>query len=223
MVFMKKAILFDLDGTLLDTAPDLVKAVNALRAEYKLPALPFQTLREMVGRGAQNLIRRALTHEQALEYDVDEAYKVFAKQYHRINGDETREYSGVSEALCLLVSKGYKLAVVTNKPTEFTLPLLEKFGWAELFSSVVCGDTLPIRKPHPEPLLYALSQLNLSTQDALMVGDSMNDALAAQAAECDCVMLDYGYNEGEPIRESLKDTPHISVFSDFRDALANQL
>lgn len=220
---MKKAILFDLDGTLLDTAPDLVNAVNALRAEYSLPALPFKILREMVGRGAHNLIRRALTHEQAMEYDVDEAYKVFAKQYHRVNGDETREYLGVTEALRVLLSKGYKLAVVTNKPTEFTLPLLERFGWAEIFTSVVCGDTLPIRKPNPEPLLHALSQLKLDTHEALMVGDSMNDALAAQAAACDCVMLDYGYNEGEPIRESLKDTPHIGVFSSFKDALASQL
>lgn len=220
---MKKAILFDLDGTLLDTAPDLVNAVNALRAEYKLSPLPFQTLREMVGKGAHNLIRRALTHEQAMSYDTEEAYSLFAKHYHRVNGHATLEYSGVSHVLKKLHSLGYKLGVVTNKPTEFTLPLLTQFGWHDLFGTIVCGDTLTTRKPHPEPLLHALNQLQVSNHDALMVGDSMNDALAAQAAECDCVILDYGYNEGEPVRDCLKDWPKTPVFSGFADALANQL
>ena len=215
----KKAILFDLDGTLLDTAPDLVAAVNALRAEYNLPALSFEIALSMVGKGAHNLIQRALTHEQALTFDANTAYAHFATHYHRINGDATREYKGVSEMLQALHAQGHVLGVVTNKPTEFTLPLIQQFGWSDLFTSVVCGDTLSVRKPQPEPLLHALAEMHSTVESALMVGDSMNDALAAQAAGCACVILDYSYNEGQPVREALKKWPHIQVHSDFAEAL----
>ena len=218
-----KAILFDLDGTLLDTAPDLVTAVNALRGEYHLPPLSFETALSMVGKGAHNLIQRALTHEQALRFDADVAYAHFAAHYHRINGDATCEYKGVSEVLHALYAQGYRLGIVTNKPTEFTLPLIQQFGWSNLFSSVVCGDTLSVRKPRPEPLFHALAEMNSTVKSALMVGDSMNDALAAEAAECACVILDYGYNEGQPVREALKQWPHVPVHSDFASALRSCL
>ena len=214
-----KAILFDLDGTLLDTAPDLVAAVNALRGEYNLPPLSFDIALSMVGKGAHNLIQRALTHEQPLTFDTKIAYAHFATHYHRINGEATREYKGVTEVLLALHAQGHRLGVVTNKPTEFTLPLIQQFGWSGLFSCVVCGDTLSVRKPQPEPLLHALSEMNSSVESALMVGDSMNDALAAQAAECACVILDYGYNEGQSVREALRKWPHIPVHSDFASAL----
>lgn len=222
-----KAILFDLDGTLLDTAPDLVAAVNDLRKEYDLPPLAFDIALSMVGKGAHNLIQRALTHEHALTldetFDMNLAYAHFAEHYHRINGHATREYAGVSDVLRALHAQGHRLGIVTNKPTEFTLPLIQQFGWSDLFSSVVCGDTLSVRKPQPEPLYHALAEMDSTSGSALMVGDSMNDALAAQAAQCACVILDYGYNEGQPVREALKDWPHVPVYSDFTSALRSFL
>lgn len=218
---MTTAILFDLDGTLLDTAPDLVVAVNALRGDYNLPPLAFDVAVAMVGKGAHNLIMRALTLESPVWFEPDAAYQQFAAHYHRVNGVDAREYDGVSVVLRELHQRGFQMAVVTNKPTEFTLPLIKQFGWVDYFGSVVCGDTLNQRKPSAEPILHACAQLAVDVKDALMVGDSMNDLLAARASACECVLLDYGYNEGRPIREVLKndDTRVYSNFSEILDFL----
>ncbi len=221
-----KAILFDLDGTLLHTAPDLTVAVNHLRIEYGLPALPADEAIAMVGRGAINLVRRALREvidersEHGESFDVDAAYARFAEHYHAVNGRNTIEYAGVSDTLHRLHAQGIKLAIVTNKPSEFSVPLVRQFGWDSLFDAVVCGDTTPHKKPHPAPLAFALDTLGVVANEALMVGDSMNDALAAQAAGCACTILSYGYNEGTPMREALTEHQlNIAVFDEFAHAV----
>ena len=221
-----KAILFDLDGTLLHTAPDLTLAVNNLRIEYGLPALPADEAIAMVGRGAINLVRRALrevidqTTERGESFDVEAAYARFAKHYHAVNGSHTIEYAGVTDTLQRLHAQGIQLGIVTNKPSEFTLPLVRQFGWGKLFEAVVCGDTTPFKKPNPTPLVFALQQLAVDANDALMVGDSMNDALAAQAAGCACTILSYGYNEGTPMRDALSEQQlSIPVFDEFAHAV----
>ena len=177
-----KAILFDLDGTLLHTAPDLTVAVNNLRIEYGLPALPTDEAIAMVGRGAINLVRRALrevidqTTKRGESFDIDAAYARFATHYHAVNGSNTVEYAGVTNTLQRLHAQGIQLAIVTNKPSEFSVPLVRQFGWDTLFEAVVCGDTTPFKKPNPAPLVFALQQLAVDADEALMGGDSMNDA-----------------------------------------------
>lgn len=218
-----KAILFDLDGTLLHTGPDLTVAVNNLRTEYGLSALPSDEAIAMVGRGAINLIRRALREviEQDESFDINQAYARFAHYYHAVNGTHTIEYNGVSDTLQRLHAQGIRLGIVTNKPAEFSLPLVRQFGWDKLFEVVVCGDTTPFKKPNPAPLHHALEQLNTAPSEALMVGDSMNDALAAQAAGCACTILTYGYNEGTPMREALAEHQlNLPTFDEFAQAVA---
>lgn len=214
-----QTILFDLDGTLLDTAPDLHTAVNTLRADYELPPLEHEVVLAMVGKGAHHLIKRVLTVEKQHDFSLEIAYQKFARYYHAINGQRTREFDGVSQTLRELKAAGHRLAIVTNKPAEFTLPLVHQFGWDDMFQIVVSGDTLPVKKPDPQPIIYACTQMGVKAEDALMVGDSMNDVHAAQAANCPVVVLDYGYNEGEHIAVSLQNTPNVPVFSDFRTAV----
>lgn len=219
-----KAILFDLDGTLLHTAPDLTVAINQLRAEYALNALPADEAIAMVGRGAINLVRRALREviDPQTDFDIDGAYARFANYYHIVNGKNTVEFSGVTPTLQKLHTQGFRLGIVTNKPSEFTLPLIQQFGWEQLFDVVVCGDTTPYKKPNPAPIEFALNQLNVTAQEALMIGDSMNDAMAAVAAGCACHILTYGYNEGTPMREALaqQQLTHTPVFDEFASAVA---
>jgi phosphoglycolate phosphatase len=215
-----RGILFDLDGTLLHTAPDLVKAINQLRHEYHLAALPFESAISMVGKGAQNLVKRALA-DAVTTVDLTMAYQQFSQHYHAINGDSTEEYAEVSNGLSALHRAGFKLAIVTNKPSEFTLPLLTQFGWKEYFGSIVCGDTLTHKKPHPAPILHACSELDISVSEALMVGDSMNDVLAAQAANCQCVVFNYGYNEGVAIEHALTQNNTVRIFSHFDQLVAS--
>ena len=221
-----KAILLDLDGTLLHTAPDLTVAVNNLRIEYGLPALPTDEAIARVGRGAINLVRRALrevidqTTKRGESFDIDAAYARFATHYHAVNGSNTVEYAGVTNTLQRLHAQGIQLAIVTNKPSEFSVPLVRQFGWDTLFEAVVCGDTTPFKKPNPAPLVFALQQLAVDADEALMVGDSMNDALAAQAAGCACTILSYGYNEGIPMRDALNEQQlSIPVFDEFAHAV----
>lgn len=215
-----RGILFDLDGTLLHTAPDLVTAINQLRQEYGLAALPFELAISMVGKGAHNLVKRALADTQT-EIDLAVAYQQFARHYHSVNGGATQEYAEVSTGLSSLHQAGFKLAVVTNKPSEFTLPLLTQFGWKRYFGSIVCGDTLTHKKPHPAPILHACSELGISIDEALMVGDSMNDVLAAQAANCPCVVFNYGYNEGVAIEDTLSQNSNVPIFSHFDQLTAS--
>ncbi|MDR0379493.1 MAG: phosphoglycolate phosphatase [Candidatus Accumulibacter sp.] len=200
-----RAVLFDLDGTLLDTVPDLHAAVNATLADLGRPALPEDAVRRYVGRGMVNLIKRVLADSLDAANDdtpaPPDALDRFRLHYARENGRRTRFFDGVREGLETIRAKGLPMAVTTNKPGMFTRPLLEMTALAEFFQVVVSGDDLPRVKPDPMSLVWTCGRLGVSPADALFIGDSVNDFLAARAACCRVFLLPYGYNEGRDVRE----------------------
>ena len=200
-----RAVLFDLDGTLLDTVPDLHAAVCAMLADLGRPALPEEAVRSYVGRGIANLVKRVLADSlDAAEDDSPapaEALASFRRHYARENGRRTQFFPGVREGLEAIRAAGLPMAVITNKAEAFTRPLLEMTRLAEFFSVVVSGDNLPRHKPDPMSLVWTCGRLGVSPTDALFIGDSVNDFLAARAACCRVFLLLYGYNEGRDVRE----------------------
>lgn len=185
-----RAYLFDLDGTLINTALDIAAAVNATRARYDLSPLPPEEVEGAVGHGATELLRATLPAQ--LHPSLDEARGVFLSAYEAHLCVHTRPYEGVEEALARLVSLGARVALVTNKPERLTLPLLRALGWEARFDVVICGDTLTERKPHPLPLLTALERLGVPPAEAVFVGDTEVDAHAALAARVPLVVVPYG-------------------------------
>lgn len=200
-----QGVLLDLDGTLLDTLPDLAASANEVRAALGMPLLDEGLIRTFVGKGADNLIKRTLAASlDAPEPDSDvfaQARAVFFEHYRATNGDRAALYPGVVEGLQALLDLGIPMAVVTNKPYDFSVPLLERTNLMRFMQAVVGGDTCAKRKPDPEPILYACAQLNCPPQATLTIGDSINDALAAKAAGCGVVAVPYGYNEGNAVTE----------------------
>jgi len=201
--YAAQAVVFDLDGTLLDTIVDLAEASNLMLAELGHPRRTQAEIHGFVGKGVGNLVRRCLSEggPAATEFETAAALEIFRRHYAQVNGRHTRPYPGVPELLASLGARGMKMAVVTNKATVFTLPLLERFGFDRHFGAVVCGDTLPVRKPDPATIEHACAQLGVAPQNALMVGDSANDALAARAAGMPVLLVTYGYSEGMPLKE----------------------
>ena len=204
-------IMLDLDGTLVDSVPDLALAVDQMLTSIGKPPAGELKVRDWVGNGAQALVARA--YVDAMTYPIDlydqvdfkRAYQRFFEYYEASNGVAAVVYPGVREALDRWSLKGIKLAVVTNKPMQFTTSLLESVGLADYFSSVCGGDSLPKRKPEPDQLLYTLKQAVVSADQALMVGDSSNDINAGRAAGIGTLAVPYGYNHGLPIDESHPD------------------
>ncbi len=198
-----KAVMIDLDGTLLDTIPDLAAAANNMLVEMGRAPLPLSTLRNFVGKGIANLIERTLTNSMDGKPDpaaFDQAVPIYERCYRDANGKHTTLYPGVLEGLNTLRAQGYPMVCVTNKSERFTLPLLDFVGLAHYFGGVVAGDTLPQKKPDPAPLLHACRQLGVAPHEMLMIGDSLNDAQAARAAGCPVFCVNYGYNEGHDVR-----------------------
>jgi phosphoglycolate phosphatase len=199
-----KAVTIDLDGTLLDTIPDLAVAANMMLVELGRSQLDVEVIRTFVGKGIPKLVERALagsidgTPESGL---FERGLPVFERYYSAVNGQHTTVYPGVREGLDELRSQGFPLACVTNKSGRFTLPLLAATQLAGYFSQVVAGDSLPRKKPDPLPLTHASAQFGIAPQFMLMIGDSLNDAEAARAAGCPVFCVDYGYNEGHDVRE----------------------
>ena len=188
----------------MDTIPDLAHAANAMRTELGLAALPEALIATFVGNGIDNLIRRTIAHDHAAEALTTEllarAKQAFYPAYHRINGTRSVLFDGVIDGLDAMRSAGLKIAVVTNKSTEFTLPLLELAGLSPYLDAVVCGDTLPERKPDPAPMLHACALLGVAPARSVAVGDSVNDALSARAAGCAVLAVPYGYNHGNSVQ-----------------------
>jgi phosphoglycolate phosphatase len=198
--FPVRAILFDLDGTLLDTIGDLVEAANRMLAELGRPLRSAAQIHSFVGKGVAMLVRRCLTEDAyATETEIEHGVEVFRRHYAEINGDTTRVYPGIEDTLQAMRSLGLKLAVVTNKAEEFTLPLLQRMGFAGRFDAVVSGDSVATKKPDPAMLHHACGLLGVGAAQALMIGDSANDALAARAAGMPVLLVDYGYSEGMPV------------------------
>lgn len=198
------AALIDLDGTLLDTIPDLAHAANAMRIDLGMAPLREDVVATFVGKGVENLVRRTLAASiDAGEPDPERfarARESFYHHYHLVNGDKSTVYDGVIDGLKAMRELGMALAVVTNKPTEFTQPLLTRTGLAGFFQAVVCGDTCAAKKPDPEPMLHACALLGVTPARTLAIGDSINDAAAARAAGCRVLAVPYGYNEGRDVR-----------------------
>lgn len=201
------AALLDLDGTLLDTIPDLADASNATLAELGLAELPQEQVATYVGKGTPNLVARLLQAQDTEAGQADpearfqQALASFQHHYHQCNGRRAILYPGVLEGLRVMREQGMKLAIVTNKPTEFTLPLLRLKGLDAYFDHVVCGDTCTEKKPHPMPMLHACALLGVQPEQALAIGDSLNDAHAARAAGVRVLAVPYGYNEGASVHD----------------------
>jgi phosphoglycolate phosphatase len=197
-----KAVTIDLDGTLLDTIPDLAAAANMMLTELGRPPLDIEVIRTFVGKGITRLVERTLdadgSPDQAL---LARALPIFERCYMQVNGRHTTIYPGAKEGLDRLRAQGFPLACVTNKSGRFTLPLLDNVGLASYFKTVVSGDTLERKKPEPDPLLHAAAVLDIAPRDMLMIGDSLNDTQAARAAGCPVFCVTYGYNEGHDVRD----------------------
>lgn len=188
-----RAILIDLDGTLVDTAPDIVAAANRMLDELGVRALPFAAIAGFIGHGVSRLVQRVLTAAGLADYDQARAEAMFYRHYRDTNGQFGTVFPGVRSGLAALRQAGYRLACVTNKPTEFTWPLLQHAGLEDYFDSVVGGDTLPSMKPAPEPLLHACRTLGVDPARSAMVGDSAVDVAAARAARMPVFIVRYGY------------------------------
>ena len=198
--FSPRAVLFDLDGTLLDTIGDLADAANLMLAELGRLQRPQDEIHSFVGKGIPNLVRRCMTEgTSATEAEIEAAVEVFRSHYAVVNGRRTTIYPGIEEVLRTFTARAIPLAVVTNKAEAFTLPLLERMGIAGYFDTVVSGDTLPVKKPDPAMLRLACERLGVAPAEALMIGDSANDALSAQGAGMPVLLVSYGYSEGVPV------------------------
>jgi phosphoglycolate phosphatase len=197
-----KAVLLDLDGTLLDTAPDLAAAANAMLAEHGLEPLPARVVRDFIGRGIPHLVERCLqaAGESLPCARLESALRSFGAHYRRLNGLESAAFPGVADALDRMRAARLRLACVTNKAAAFTAPLLEKSGLAPFFDTVVTSDQVGRRKPHPEPFLHACRELDVAPAAAAVIGDSANDAEGARAAGCRVLLVSYGYSEGRDVR-----------------------
>ncbi|MDO9598143.1 MAG: phosphoglycolate phosphatase [Azoarcus sp.] len=198
--FAPRAVLFDLDGTLLDTIGDLAAGANLMLTELGRPPRTLDEVHSFVGKGIPNLVRRCMTENtQATEAEIEAAIGVFRRHYAEVNGQTTRIYPGVIDTLEAMRELGLQLAVVTNKAEAFTLPLLDRMGLAGYFGAVVSGDTLDVKKPDPMVLHLACTLLGVNATEALMIGDSENDARAARDAGMPVLLVTYGYSEGKPV------------------------
>lgn len=214
-----RAVLFDLDGTLVDSVPDIAVAVDRLLADLGRAPAGEARVRFWVGNGGRMLVRRALAGDVTGVPDDDpllpRAMDIFFAHYNETNGAASRLYPGVAEALDAFAARGLPMATITNKPHRYIAPLYAQLGILHHFPVLVGGDTLAVKKPDPAPLLLACERLAIAPRDALMVGDSRNDIDAARAAGCPVVAVDYGYNYGRPIAEDRPDR----VVSDLRELL----
>mgnify|MGYP000101637650 CR=1 FL=1 len=192
-----RAVLFDLDGTLVDSAPDIAAAADLALTDCGLAPRGIERIRGYIGGGAERLIHRCLTDDldgiaDSAQFEL--AHARFFRHYAAGLTDRTVIYPGVIETLETLKARGYRLGCVTNKPARFTTPLLAALDLARYFTVTVAGDTLPVKKPDPAPLLHALAQLDTDAHRATMIGDSMADLKAARAARTRVLCVSYGYS-----------------------------
>lgn len=195
------AAIVDLDGTLVDTLGDFTAALNAMLADLTLPAVDAHVVESMVGKGSEHLVRSVLRHLDAPDALYDRAFDGYQHHYADVNGLHSTVYAGAVEGLRVLRDRGLRLACLTNKPTAFAELLLAAKGLATFFEAVFGGDAFERKKPDPLPLLKTCEALGSTPSRTLMIGDSSNDARAARAAGCPVVLVTYGYNHGEPVRD----------------------
>lgn len=214
-------ILIDVDGTLVDSVPDLAWCIDEMMKQLGMPAHGEAKVRNWVGNGVERLVRRALIGQLDGEPDeahFEKAYPIFLGLYAENTSKRSVLYPGVREGLDYLKASGYKLGCVTNKASQFTIPLLKDLGIDGDFENIVCGDTLSEKKPHPLPLLYSAEVMGVKPEDSLMLGDSVSDVKAARAAGFQIVCMSYGYNHGVDIRESNPDAV-IDSMAELKDLI----
>ena len=208
MIKKPKMVLIDVDGTLVDSVPDLAYCVDEMMKQLGMPVHGEAKVREWVGNGVERLVRRALIGQLDGEPEdalFDKAYPIFMQLYAENTSKRSQLYPGVREGLAWLRQAGYKLGCVTNKAAQFTEPLLKDLGIHDVFGIVISGDTLERKKPDPMPLLHAADFFGVEPADALMIGDSVSDVKAARAAGFQIICMSYGYNHGVDIREAKPD------------------
>lgn len=201
----KELIIFDFDGTLINSIPDLATAVNAMLTQYDLPGIDIDRVASFVGNGAATLVRRALTLAMQEKEPTDEffaeAFAFYLSAYKDVSCQKTFTYPGVMETLQYLDKKGYKMVICSNKPFEYMEPILDFLTLKPYFHSWIGEDSLSEKKPHAAPLLHLVNLMHTTVEKSIVVGDSKNDILAAQNAGMQSVGLTYGYNYDEDIAE----------------------
>ena len=221
MLTKPEMVLIDVDGTLVDSVPDLAYCVDEMMKQLGMPERGEASVREWVGNGVERLVRRALIGQLDGEPDealFDRAYPIYLDLYAENTSKRSILYPGVKQGLAYLRSAGYKLGCVTNKAAQFTIPLLKDLGVYDEFAIVVSGDTLPQKKPDPAPLLHVAKHFGVSPTKSLMIGDSVSDVKAARAAQFQIICMTYGYNHGEDIRDAHPDAV-IDSMAELEDLL----
>lgn len=217
MAFKYKVIGFDLDGTLINTLPDLTLVVNSMFLEHGLPTVTQEKVLSWVGKGADIFFQNAVNYTGKL-FDATQLTSMrasFDKFYATYVCEESTLYPNVKETLEALKAKGFTLVVITNKPTYLVEPVLSAFGIYSLFSETLGGQSLPKIKPNPDPMWFICEKFGIQPSEFLFVGDSENDVIASTRAGCDVVGLTYGYNYNVPIEQA---NPTF-VTSNFADVL----
>lgn len=220
-----EALLFDLDGTLVDSVPDIAVAVDAMLQDLERQPVGEPQVRQWVGNGALKLVERALAHSFDCEEDavsreqLNAAHQYFLRHYEQSNGQYSRLYPGVIEALTIWAEQSLPMAIVTNKPIQFVPHLLANLGIADFFGVRLGGECVPQKKPHPGMLFAACDLLGARPRHCMMIGDSRNDIAAARAAQMPVIAVNYGYNHGRPVAQENPDR----VIADLRELLATTL
>ena len=208
-----EAIVIDLDGMLMNTAPELSEAANRMLREMDYAPVSQELLASYIGNGISWLVKRALTGEMHATPDAalyEHALPIFEKHYAELLLN-SKTYDGVVEGLEAMQAGGFHLGCITNKLAHYTEPLLKGVGLMKYFEIVLSGDTLPEKKPHPMPLLHAAKFFGVPVEKLLLIGDSLNDTVAARAAGCPVFCVPYGYNHGEPVETLDQDAVIVNL------------
>ncbi len=201
-------VLIDLDGTLVDSVPDLAFCVDEMMNRMGLAERGEAAVRQWVGNGVERLVKRALLNRLEGEPDharYEKALAIFRELYGKNACQRSRLYDGVQQGLNYMRQAGYRLGCVTNKAGEFTSPILSGLDIAKYFEVVISGDDTPRKKPDPLPLLTAAEKMAVRPEACLMIGDSQSDVKAARAAGFGIICMSYGYNHGQDIRSFAPD------------------
>ena len=199
-----KMVMIDLDGTLIDSAPDLAASANRMLEALGMPTYEQAQVAQWIGNGVSRLVKRGLTGEMNAEPDAglyERGYAIFLEAYAELVSDQSRPYPGVVEGLEKLQAAGFQLACITNKAEAFTVPLLQDLDLHKYFKLIISGDTLAKKKPDPLPLLHACEHFGITPDHGVLIGDSINDTQAARNAGMPVILVPYGYNRGQDVRE----------------------